>query len=314
MHALHERPYIHGAFGDRLRHVSYFLSAATRQAYWDGGCDLVPNHFSEMPQPAASGARAARSCWPPPARPTAHGYFSLGHERRLRRGADRQGAVLPRGQRADAAHVRAQPDPRVAGARLVRGGPAARRGAAGARPTSATGRSPPRSSSGSPTARRCRSASAASPTPCSTALRDHRDLGIHTELLSDGIVDLVERGVVTGTRKQLRPQQGRGDVLPRHPAALRLAARQRRRRAAAGRPRQRPARGSRARTTSSRSTPRPRSTSTASARRRRSPGATGPRAAARPTSRAARCTRRAARRSSSCTRRRARAAAGSARG
>ena len=35
-------------------------------------------------------------------------------------------------------------------------------------------------------------------------LRDHRDLGIHTELLADGIVDLVERGVATGVRKQLR--------------------------------------------------------------------------------------------------------------
>src|SRR3954451_7595100 len=49
MHALHERPYIHGAFGDRLRHVSYFLSGATRDAFWAGGCELVPNHFSEMP-------------------------------------------------------------------------------------------------------------------------------------------------------------------------------------------------------------------------------------------------------------------------
>jgi acyl-CoA hydrolase len=36
------------------------------------------------------------------------------------------------------------------------------------------------------------------------ALRDHRDLGIHTELLSDAIVDLVECGVITGTRKSLR--------------------------------------------------------------------------------------------------------------
>jgi acyl-CoA hydrolase len=38
-------------------------------------------------------------------------------------------------------------------------------------------------------------------------LRDHRDLGIHTELISDGIMDLVERGVVTGTHKQLRPHK-----------------------------------------------------------------------------------------------------------
>ena len=38
-------------------------------------------------------------------------------------------------------------------------------------------------------------------------LRDHRDLGIHTELLSDPIVDLVEAGVVTGTYKNLRPNK-----------------------------------------------------------------------------------------------------------
>ena len=33
------------------------------------------------------------------------------------------------------------------------------------------------------------------------ALEHHRDLGVHTELLSDGLVDLVERGVVNGVRK-----------------------------------------------------------------------------------------------------------------
>jgi Acetyl-CoA hydrolase/transferase C-terminal domain/Acetyl-CoA hydrolase/transferase N-terminal domain len=77
MHALHERPYILGAFGDRLRHVSYFLSAATREPFWDGCCDLVPNHFSEMPQLLQESlprplVLAAAS---PPDR---HGYFSLG--------------------------------------------------------------------------------------------------------------------------------------------------------------------------------------------------------------------------------------------
>ena len=49
MHALHRRPYIAGAYPGQLRHVSYFLAPATREAYWSGGCDLVPNHFSEMP-------------------------------------------------------------------------------------------------------------------------------------------------------------------------------------------------------------------------------------------------------------------------
>jgi acyl-CoA hydrolase len=35
-------------------------------------------------------------------------------------------------------------------------------------------------------------------------LGDHHELGVHTELLSDGVMDLVEAGVVTGTRKVLR--------------------------------------------------------------------------------------------------------------
>lgn len=35
-----------------------------------------------------------------------------------------------------------------------------------------------------------------------SALSDHRDLGIHTEALSDGLMNLVDSGVATGTRKQ----------------------------------------------------------------------------------------------------------------
>jgi acyl-CoA hydrolase len=34
-------------------------------------------------------------------------------------------------------------------------------------------------------------------------LRDRRDLGIHSEMFSDGVVDLVEQGVITGARKAL---------------------------------------------------------------------------------------------------------------
>ena len=61
----------------RLSHVSYFLSGATRQAFWDGCCELVPNHFSEMPRLLEQSTQrpivlAAAS---PPDRA---GYFSLG--------------------------------------------------------------------------------------------------------------------------------------------------------------------------------------------------------------------------------------------
>ncbi len=36
-------------------------------------------------------------------------------------------------------------------------------------------------------------------------LHNHRDLGVHTELFSDGVVQLVEEGVITGAKKTLHP-------------------------------------------------------------------------------------------------------------
>ncbi len=36
-------------------------------------------------------------------------------------------------------------------------------------------------------------------------LTDRKDLGIHTELFADGVIDLVNRGVITGERKTLHP-------------------------------------------------------------------------------------------------------------
>jgi acetyl-CoA hydrolase len=36
-------------------------------------------------------------------------------------------------------------------------------------------------------------------------LRDRKDLGVHTELFSDGVVDLINEGVITGERKSLHP-------------------------------------------------------------------------------------------------------------
>jgi acyl-CoA hydrolase len=202
MHALHERPYIHGAFGDRLRHVSYFLSGATRPAFWNGECDLVPNHFSEMPQLLRHSSRkplvlAAAS---PPDR---HGYFSLGtnadyvaslighvpfylevNERMPRTfGLNQLHASEVLGwSESDRPLVEvppAQPDERdrTIAAAIVEHIPD--------RATLQVG-------------------IGGIPSAVLEGLRGHRGLGIHTELLADGIVDLVECGAVTGTHKRLR--------------------------------------------------------------------------------------------------------------
>ena len=48
MHVIHDRRYLHGLFGNRMRHVSYVLSAVTRPCYREGTIDLVPSNFSEM--------------------------------------------------------------------------------------------------------------------------------------------------------------------------------------------------------------------------------------------------------------------------
>ncbi|MCY1079593.1 hypothetical protein [Archangium lansingense] len=36
-------------------------------------------------------------------------------------------------------------------------------------------------------------------------LTKHKDLGLHTEMMSDGVMHLVEAGVITGRRKTLLP-------------------------------------------------------------------------------------------------------------
>ncbi|WP_298476937.1 acetyl-CoA hydrolase/transferase C-terminal domain-containing protein [uncultured Maribacter sp.] len=38
-----------------------------------------------------------------------------------------------------------------------------------------------------------------------TYLHNHKDLGIHTEMFSEGIVDLVEKGIVNGAKKKVNP-------------------------------------------------------------------------------------------------------------
>src|SRR5262245_18529840 len=77
MHALRDRPYLHGTFGDRLRHVSYFLSHVTRPCFHAGTVDLVPNNFSEM-RDLLRGRTNDPLVLAAASPPDRHGYFSLG--------------------------------------------------------------------------------------------------------------------------------------------------------------------------------------------------------------------------------------------
>ena len=72
---MRDRGYIDGEVPG-LRHVSWFLSPHSREAFHRGDCDLVPNSFSEVPRllrQAVKPALVITSVSPP----DRHGYFSL---------------------------------------------------------------------------------------------------------------------------------------------------------------------------------------------------------------------------------------------
>jgi acyl-CoA hydrolase len=201
MHVLHDRPYLRGEYGDSLRHISYFLSHITRAYFAAGTIGLVPSHFSEV-------YALMRSRAPDPlvlcaaSPPDRHGYFSLGvsadysasfigRARFFLEVTDAMPRTFGRNQihhsqvagwcRSDRDLIEVQPsksgddDRRIAA--LI----------ADRIPDGAT----------------IQTGIGAIPNAIMTALEDHRDLGVHTELLSDGVVGLIERGVVNGVRKQI---------------------------------------------------------------------------------------------------------------
>jgi acyl-CoA hydrolase len=199
MHALRDRPYLHGAYGDRLRHVSYFLSHVTRPCFQAGTVDLVPNHFSEVFGHITRRANdpLVLACAAPPDQ---HGYFSLGVSAdytssfigRARFFLE-VNANMPRTFGRNQIHISQiegwypndrplteVPPPEMVGDDHTIAAFVADRIPDGACLQTGIG---------------------AIPNAIMSALAHHRELGVHTELLSDGLVDLVESGVVTGVRK-----------------------------------------------------------------------------------------------------------------
>ncbi|WP_054951646.1 acetyl-CoA hydrolase/transferase family protein [Numidum massiliense] len=72
-----DRAYIRGEYAGHLRHVAYFLSPASREAYNAGLCDLMPNDFHRTPRILLEQTRASLVL-AAAAPPDAEGYFSLG--------------------------------------------------------------------------------------------------------------------------------------------------------------------------------------------------------------------------------------------
>jgi acyl-CoA hydrolase len=196
---LRDRRYIDGELPS-IRHVSWFLSPHDKAAFHNCRCDLIPNNFSDVPglMRHLPGPRVALTSVSPPDR---HGYFSLGCNAEYT--AAMIGEVpffvevnrqMPRTFGENQVHVSEvlgwceadypllelpKAEPREADRRIAE--LVAERISNGATLQAGIG---------------------SIPDLVLEMLAEHRDLGVHTELLSDGFVDLVEKGAVTGTRKR----------------------------------------------------------------------------------------------------------------
>src|SRR5690606_17510456 len=202
MHALHDRPYLHGTMRDRLLHVPYFLSPATRPAFHERGCELLPNHLSEVPRLLRETTKCSLvvAAAAPMDR---HGYFSLGTN--CDYVAPFIGRVpfflevnhrMPRTFGRNQVHVSQVVGWTEVDRPLVEVPPV--------EPTEVDHAIARLVAERVPDGATIQVGIGSIPNALLVALRDHRDLGVHTELLSDGLIDLVDRGVVTGTRKRLR--------------------------------------------------------------------------------------------------------------
>jgi acyl-CoA hydrolase len=201
MHALHDRPYLSGAYGDRLSHISYFLSHITRPHFSNGSVGLVPAHFSEVYELMRDrgGPHLVVAAASPPDR---HGYFSLGVS------ADYTASFIGRTpfflEVTDAM-------PRTFGRNQLH----VSQVAGWCRSDRPLIEVPPKTPSATdrtigalvaeriPNGATIQTGIGAIPNAIMASLGSHENLGVHTELLSDGVVDLVEAGVVTGVKKRL---------------------------------------------------------------------------------------------------------------
>ena len=201
MHAIHDRRYLRGEFGTRMKNISYFLSHVTRPYFRNGTVGLVPAHFSEV-----YGLMRARTTDPlviaAASPPDQHGYFSLGVS------ADYTSSFIGR---ARFFLEVTEAMPRTFGRNQVH----ASQVVGWCRSDRPLVKVPPVV----PSETDCRIAEyiadripdgstiqtgiGAIPNAIMSNLVGHKDLGVHTELLSDGVVELMESGVVNGVKKRL---------------------------------------------------------------------------------------------------------------
>lgn len=200
-----EAPHVAPEFRNSFRHRALFVGGNTRRAVQDGRADFVPMFLSEAPRVFRDGSLPIDVALIQVSPPDEHGFCSFGVE---------VGCTKPAAQAARTviAEVNRRM-PRVLGDSFVHISkldcvvevdyPLPEAPQAGA--TQAHRRIGKYIAELIPDGATLQLGIGSIPDAVLAEVAEKRDLGVHTELFSDGVIDLVERGVITNERKTLHP-------------------------------------------------------------------------------------------------------------
>lgn len=198
-------PYVAPELSERFRHAAFFIGPNVRAAVQEGRADFIPIFLSEVPKLICSGRVRIDVALIQTSMPDAHGYVSLGVSVDVVRAAVETADLvlaevnprMPRTHGHSFLHV-SQIDRLVAVDRplleLTSQPVGEVEEAIGHYVASLV-----------PQGATLQVGIGSIPDAVLAALSHHKDLGIHTEMLSDGVMRLVERGVITGAKKSLLP-------------------------------------------------------------------------------------------------------------
>ena len=200
-------PYVQPDMQRRFRHTAFFIGPNVRQAVQEGRADFMPVFLSEIPRLIRSGRVRIDVAMIQVSPPDSHGYCSLGVSVDVVRAAvDTAEIVLaevnprmPRTLGAAFVHVDQiaclvpvdQPLPELLPEPPDKASREIGHHVAGLVPDAAT----------------LQVGIGKIPNAVLAALTSRHDLGVHTEMCSDGVMDLVEARVITGKRKTLLPEK-----------------------------------------------------------------------------------------------------------
>ncbi|WP_224369105.1 bifunctional acetyl-CoA hydrolase/transferase family protein/GNAT family N-acetyltransferase [Hyalangium versicolor] len=198
-------PYVEPEHAERFRHIAFFIGSNVRSAVQEGRADFMPVFLSEIPELIRSRRVRIDVALIQVSPPDAHGYVSLGVSVDIVRSAVESATLIiaevnPRMPRThgdsffhvsrfdrlvpvDAPLLEHQAEPLDDVARQI-GLHIARLIPDGATLQTGIGKIPD---------------------AVMAQLGDHNDLGVHTEMFSDGVMKLVDAGVITGRKKTLLP-------------------------------------------------------------------------------------------------------------